>query len=47
MPPASLEELGAALESADYFADDTVTASVFLALAMRRPLFCEGEPGVG
>ena len=47
MTPASLEELGAALESADYFADDTVAASVFLALAMHRPLFCEGEPGVG
>ncbi len=45
--PASLEALAAALEAADYFADEPVVASVFLALAMHRPLFCEGEPGVG
>lgn len=35
------------LEAAGYFAEETVIASVFLALAMHRPLFCEGEPGVG
>ncbi len=46
-PPATLEALGAALEGADYFAEETVVASVYLALAMHRPLFCEGEPGVG
>jgi MoxR-like ATPase len=45
--PASLEDLSAALEATGYFAEETVTASVFLALAMHRPLFCEGEPGVG
>jgi MoxR-like ATPase len=45
--PDSLEALAAALEAVDYFADETLIASVFLALAMRRPLFCEGEPGVG
>jgi MoxR-like ATPase len=45
--PDSLEALGAALEGADYFADETVAASVYLSLAMHRPLFCEGEPGVG
>jgi MoxR-like ATPase len=45
--PDSLEELAAALEAAGYFAEETVVASVFLALAMHRPLFCEGEPGVG
>jgi len=45
--PASLEDFSAALEATGYFAEETVTASVFLALAMHRPLFCEGEPGVG
>jgi MoxR-like ATPase len=45
--PDSLEGLAAALEEAGYFAEETVAASVFLALAMHRPLFCEGEPGVG
>ncbi len=45
--PATMEALGAALEGADYFAEETVVASVYLALAMHRPLFCEGEPGVG
>jgi MoxR-like ATPase len=45
--PASPEDLSAALEATGYFAEETVTASVYLALAMHRPLFCEGEPGVG
>jgi MoxR-like ATPase len=46
-PPATLEGWTAALEDAGYFADESVTAAVFLARAMHRPLFCEGEPGVG
>jgi MoxR-like ATPase len=43
----SLEALNEALESVDYFADEPLVASVFLSLAMKRPLLCEGEPGVG
>ena len=44
---ASLEDLNEALESVDYFADEPLIASVFLSLVMKRPLLCEGEPGVG
>src|ERR1700710_114966 len=43
----SLEALNEALESVDYFADEPLIASVYLSLAMKRPLLCEGEPGVG
>jgi MoxR-like ATPase len=35
------------LERHDYFADRKLATSVFLALKMRRPLFLEGEAGVG
>ena len=45
--PASVSELAAALNAAGYIADEPLTASVFLALRMHRPLYCEGEPGVG
>src|ERR1700760_5117699 len=31
----------------DYFSDRRLATSVFLALKMRRPLFLEGEAGVG
>ena len=33
--------------AADYFADRRLATSVFLALKMQRPLFLEGEAGVG
>ena len=36
-----------ALAEQDYLADDGLAAAVFLALRLRRPLFCEGAPGVG
>ncbi|CCB63419.1 ATPase associated with various cellular activities AAA_5 [Hyphomicrobium sp. MC1] len=45
--PADYEALGSELEAVGYFAEETVSASVFLALQLHRPLFCEGEPGVG
>ena len=35
------------LERHDYFADRRLATSVFLALKMQRPLFLEGEAGVG
>ncbi|WP_344417151.1 MoxR family ATPase [Amycolatopsis minnesotensis] len=43
----SPEELAAVLDGTGYLADDGVATAAFLALRMRRPLFCEGEPGTG
>src|SRR5438445_4245662 len=45
--PASVDAVVAMLEQRDYFADRRLATSVFLALKMRRPLFLEGEAGVG
>jgi MoxR-like ATPase len=44
---ASASELEAALRGDAYLADHGLAVSVYLALAMRRPLLLEGEPGVG
>src|SRR5262252_1090164 len=46
-PPSSVDAVVAMLERHDYFADRRLATSVFLALKMRRPLFLEGEAGVG
>jgi len=43
----SPETLAAALEATGYLAEDGVAMAAFLAVRMRRPLFCEGEPGTG
>ncbi|MDX1437588.1 MAG: MoxR family ATPase [Anaerolineales bacterium] len=43
----SIDELHAALEGQDYFADRGLTTSIYLALKLKRPLFLEGEAGVG
>ncbi|GAA3584213.1 MoxR family ATPase [Amycolatopsis ultiminotia] len=45
--PASPEDLTAALADTGYLADEGLATAGFLALRMRRPLFCEGEPGTG
>jgi MoxR-like ATPase len=45
--PATVDAVLALLERHDYFADRRLATSVFLALKMRRPLFLEGEAGVG
>src|SRR5207253_9166428 len=45
--PDSIDAVVALLERHDYFADRRLATSVFLALKMRRPLFLEGEAGVG
>ena len=42
-----VDQLEAALAGEAYLADRGLAVSVFLALAMRRPLLLEGEPGVG
>jgi MoxR-like ATPase len=43
----SVEEVEGALRDASYLPDLGLATSVFLALAMRRPLLLEGEAGVG
>ena len=45
--PASIDDTVALLASGDYIAERSLATSVFLALRMGRPLFLEGEAGVG
>ncbi len=45
--PNSIDETVALLESGDYVADRALATVLFLALRMKRPLFLEGEAGVG
>ena len=45
--PRSIDETQALLGAGDYVADRSLATSLFLALAMKRPLFLEGEAGVG
>lgn len=45
--PDSIEAVLALLESEDYIADRALATTLFLALRMGRPLFLEGEAGVG
>jgi AAA domain (dynein-related subfamily) len=45
--PESVDSVVDLLEQHDYFADRRLATSVFLALKMKRPLFLEGEAGVG
>ncbi len=45
--PASVEATQALLAAQDYVADRRLATAVFLALKLARPLFLEGEAGVG
>ncbi|OJF93359.1 AAA family ATPase [Pararhizobium antarcticum] len=45
--PTSIDETMAMLESADYLAGTALATVLFLSLRMKRPLFLEGEAGVG
>ena len=45
--PASVDDIQAALRKELYVADRGLAMSVYLALQLRRPLFLEGEAGVG
>src|ERR671936_18668 len=45
--PATVDELQQVLASERYIADRGLAISIFLALRLKRPLFLEGEPGVG
>jgi MoxR-like ATPase len=46
-PPASVDDVVAALAAENYVSDRRLATAVFLALTLKRPLFVEGEPGVG
>ena len=43
----SVAEVRDALAAHDYFADDGLATTIFLALSLQRPLLLEGEAGVG
>jgi MoxR-like ATPase len=43
----SVKEVEEALRKASYLPDHGLATAIYLALAMRRPLLLEGEPGVG
>jgi MoxR-like ATPase len=45
--PASVDDLQIAMAAHQYVAGRSLAVSVFLALRLKRPLFLEGEPGVG
>ena len=45
--PGSVEDVAAALADHGYLADEGLATSVFLAMALHRPLLLEGEAGVG
>ncbi len=45
--PASIDQTLSLLASADYVADRSLATALYLSLAMRRPLFLEGEAGTG
>ena len=45
--PASVDETISRLAEGDYVAERSLATAVFLTLRMRRPLFLEGEAGVG
>ncbi|HID51253.1 MAG TPA: AAA family ATPase [Anaerolineae bacterium] len=43
----SIDELQQALQAHSYIADRSLATAVYLALKLERPLFLEGDPGVG
>ena len=45
--PASIDATIELLKSGDYIADRSLATVLYLALKLGRPLFCEGEAGVG
>jgi len=45
--PKSIDETQDLLASSDYVAERSLATALYLALAMQRPLFLEGEAGVG
>ena len=47
MIPNTIEELGQTLDDQDYFADESLVVAIHLSIQLGRPLFLEGEAGVG
>jgi MoxR-like ATPase len=45
--PLSVDDVAAALAEHGYLADEGLATSIFLAMALHRPLLLEGEAGVG
>ncbi len=45
--PASVDEVQARLAAQHYLCDRRLATALFLSLKLQRPLFLEGEPGVG
>jgi MoxR-like ATPase len=45
--PSSVEAVQRALADHDYLADEGLATAIYLALRLQRPLFLEGEAGVG
>src|SRR6266498_1759952 len=46
-PPTSVDETLALLAACGHVADRSLETALFLALRLKRPLFVEGEAGVG
>ena len=47
MIPDTIEDLEERLDGLDYFADESLLVAIHLAVQLGRPLFLEGEAGVG
>jgi len=45
--PSSVEDVSKALAAHQYLADEGLATAIFLAMTLHRPLFLEGEAGVG
>ena len=45
--PKSVDETLALLKAGNYVADRSLATALYLALSLKRPLFLEGEAGVG
>ena len=45
--PSSPAEVSAALSDHDYLTDEGLATVVYLSMSMERPLFLEGDAGVG
>ncbi len=45
--PATIQELRVALENNGYICEDELVTTIYLALALEKPLLVEGAPGVG
>lgn len=45
--PATVDEVSTALNRHEYLADEGLATAIFLAVTLQRPLFLEGEAGVG